>query len=166
MSNELQKAAENASFQMWQAYCDKKMECEDLQEQVEAQAERIAELEAQVKQLQRVPLSEEDICNLYCQSDSVMHTTTTNLTLFARAIEAAHKISAWSPMIGYPKDGSDFYVTGGVWQTDDQSHGMTLDYAVRVRYQKRINDVDSPFVTDDGHAIKNPEFWSMEKIDV
>lgn len=51
MSNELQKAAENASFQMWQAYCDKKMECEDLQEQVEAQAARIAELEAQVNDL-------------------------------------------------------------------------------------------------------------------
>lgn len=54
MSNELQKAAENASFQMWQAYCDKKMECEDLQEQVETQAARIAELERENRYLQDV----------------------------------------------------------------------------------------------------------------
>lgn len=77
MSNELQKAAENASFQMWQAYCDKKMECEDLQEQVETQAARIAELErenrylqdvcaeleAQVQQLQRALTELEAACD-------------------------------------------------------------------------------------------------------
>lgn len=46
MENELKKLAERSSLQMWQAYCDKKMECEDLQEQVETQAARIAELES------------------------------------------------------------------------------------------------------------------------
>lgn len=93
MSNELQKAAENASFQMWQAYCDKKMECEDLQEQVEAQAARIAELEAQVKQLQRVPLSDEKIAGIVCDNANHFRDSQMHFGLhFARAIESAHNI--------------------------------------------------------------------------
>jgi hypothetical protein len=50
-STEQPEALPNDGFlQLWQAYCDKKSECDDLRE-------RIAELEA--SQAQRVPLSDE-----------------------------------------------------------------------------------------------------------
>lgn len=39
------------------------------------------------------PLTEEQIFNLYCASDSVIDTNTKNLVAFARAIEAAHGIA-------------------------------------------------------------------------
>lgn len=90
MSNELQKAAENASFQMWQAYCDKKMECEDLQEQVEAQAARIAEIEAQVKQLQRVPLSDGRLVEAI---ESFTGFISGDVDKFVAHIESAHGIT-------------------------------------------------------------------------
>lgn len=44
-------------------------------------------------QQKQYPLSEEEIFNIYCQSDSVMDTCTTNLTRFARAIEKHHRIT-------------------------------------------------------------------------
>lgn len=58
------------------------------------QAARIAELEAQVKELQREPLSDEKIAGIVCDNahhfrDSQMHFG----LHFARAIEAAHGIT-------------------------------------------------------------------------
>jgi DNA repair ATPase RecN len=95
---EMREAVESASFQMWQAYCNKKMECEDLQEQVETQAARIAELEAQVKQLQRVPLSDEQFSEVLHSipddddADSEWMLTDYQLQLIKDGIEAAHNI--------------------------------------------------------------------------
>jgi DNA repair ATPase RecN len=86
---EMREAVESASFQMWQAYCNKKMECEDLQEQVETQAARIAELEAQVKQLQRVPLSGDKCVEIM---RSLQHSMYLDPVSAVRAIEAAHNI--------------------------------------------------------------------------
>jgi hypothetical protein len=96
---------------------DTEMNWPDYDNQVNSAAElrrlhaRVQELEAQIahmadlvelvdyatkkleaSQAQRVPLSDEEIFNIYCQSDSELNTTTTNLTLFARAIESAHGI--------------------------------------------------------------------------
>lgn len=63
----------------------------------EKQVAAMAEFEDKLRELlEREPLSEEDIFNIYCSSDSVLHTTTANLKAFARAIERAHGIGSES----------------------------------------------------------------------
>ena len=68
-------------FQLWQAYCDKKSECEDLRE-------RIAELEA--SQAQRVPLTDDQISDLNMQAWKSGGNATEKL---ARLVERAHGIT-------------------------------------------------------------------------
>ena len=41
---------------------------------------------------ERVPMTEEEIFNAYCKSDSILSTHITNLVTFAKAIEAHHDI--------------------------------------------------------------------------
>lgn len=43
---------------------------------------------------ERVPMTEEEIFNAYCKSDSILSTHITNLVAFAKAIEAHHGITA------------------------------------------------------------------------
>ena len=66
----------------------------------------------------------------------------------------------WQPIETAPDTCEWFFVKGGTWQTDCQSRGMNNDGAVRVRKVIRLNKTDSPFVTEDGDAIKNPSCWS------
>ena len=43
---------------------------------------------------ERVPMTDEEIFNAYCKSDSILSTHITNLVAFAKAIEAHHGITA------------------------------------------------------------------------
>ena len=43
---------------------------------------------------ERVPMTDEEIFNAYCKSDSILSTHITNLVAFAKAIEAHHDITA------------------------------------------------------------------------
>lgn len=58
-----------------------------------------------------------------------------------------------------PRNGSWFLVSGGYWQTNDQSHGMSNEGWVKVRYVEQVNSVDSQFRAFDDGGIKNPERW-------
>lgn len=61
----------------------------------EKQCEKFKEIESALRELvERKPLSDEEVFNIYCNSDSTLNTTSVNLALFARAIERTHGIGA------------------------------------------------------------------------
>lgn len=88
----------DVKHEVWSDRNYHKVECQDCGLDVDycnsyAELSEVWNRRTPVAQAQRAPLSDEQIFNIYCKSDSTLNTTSSNLTLFARAIEAAHGIT-------------------------------------------------------------------------